>query len=280
LDKLSGRFFAPHKRVAQFILIYLTGLAALICYKHARGLSDYVIPGVPALIATGREMFLLYIVETLDTLSIAVLGHGLSIVIASLVAILGRLHNWMGATIKTTAYNVQAFPIVAIAPIIFILVGDGMLSRLIIGALICYFPLLLAFLGILTEPVPEVEHFFVITGRYNWRLEIKVRAFENINKIVTVVVGTATLAMVGTIVAEFIAADKGVGYMIRLALYQSDMANILVSLFVIGLCSSLYFSLLEGLTSWFASRIMGGTFSPLKNIRRHHDDHHRTTTKM
>ena len=46
----------------------------------------------------------------------------------------------------------------------------------------------------------------------NWRLQVKIRAFENINKITTVIVGSGTLAMVGTIVAEFIAANAGIGH--------------------------------------------------------------------
>jgi NitT/TauT family transport system permease protein len=78
-----------------------------------------------------------------------------------------------------------------------------------------------------------------------WWLQVKIRAFENISKLITVIVGSATLAMVGTIVAEFIAADAGIGYSIRIALFQSDLAKILVALFLIGVCTSLYLVLLE-----------------------------------
>ena len=76
---------------------------------------------------------------------------------------------------------------------------------------------------------------------------MKIRAFENIHKLTTVIVGSATMAMVGTIVAEFIAATAGIGYSIRIALYQSDLAKILVALFLIGIGTSLYLVGLEGL---------------------------------
>ena len=105
-----------------------------------------------------------------------------------------------------------------------------MSSRLLITAMICYFPLLLSFIGILSEPVAEIEHFYEATLRMNWRLQVKIRAFENIGKITTVIVGSGTLAIVGTIVAEFIAATAGIGHSIRIALYQSDLAKILVAL--------------------------------------------------
>jgi NitT/TauT family transport system permease protein len=115
--------------------------------------------------------------------------------------------------------------------------------------MICYFPLLLSFIGILSEPITDIEHFYIHSGRMRWQLEVKIRAFENMNKLITVVAGSATLAMVGTIVSEFIGASAGIGYSIRIALYQSDMSKILVALFLIGIFTSFYLAVLE----WFGA---------------------------
>ena len=111
--------------------------------------------------------------------------------------------------------------------------------------MICYFPLLLSVIGIMSEPVTDIEHFYTSTGRMRWQLEIKIRAFENLHKLTTVIAGSATLAMAGTIVAEFIAANAGIGYSIRIALYQSDLAKILIALFLIGITLSIYQGVLE-----------------------------------
>ena len=83
-----------------------------------------------------------------------------------------------------------------------------------------------------------------------WQLEVKIRAFENLSKLFTVISGSATLAMAGTIVAEFIAANAGIGYSIRTALYQSDLAKIFVALFLIGIIISIYQGLLESIGTW------------------------------
>ena len=178
-------------------------------------------------------------------MTVAIVGQVISIVLALLVGITGRQATWFGSFIKVAAYNVQAYPIVAIAPIIFILLGDGVVSRLIIAAMICYFPLLLSVIGIMSEPVTDIEHFYRVTGRMRWQLEVKIRAFENMNKLTTVIAGSATLAMAGTIVAEFIAANAGIGYSIRIALFQSDLAKIIIALFIIGITLSVYQGLLE-----------------------------------
>jgi NitT/TauT family transport system permease protein len=204
-----------------------------------------VIPSPEEVWVTAGQVFMRYLVNVMDTLAVAIIGHVLSIFMATIVGIIGRLTSGVGSLIKIAAFNIQAYPIVAVAPIIFILLGDGLASRLLIASMICYFPLLLSVLGVLTEPVSDIEHFYRMTGRLTWQLEVKIRVFENIAKLTTVVSGSATLAMVGTIVAEFIAADAGIGYTIRIALYQSDLAKILVALFLIGIWTSLYLACLE-----------------------------------
>jgi ABC-type nitrate/sulfonate/bicarbonate transport system permease component len=234
-----------HKRFSQFLILYALGLSSLLLAKYVLHLSDYLIPGLPDLWRTATEVLGRYFFDALDTLFVAIIGHLLAIVLATIVGILGRLTNWIGTMIKTGAYNLQAYPIVAVAPIIFIFLGSGLSSRLLIAVLICYFPLLLSFISIFKEPVADIEHFYMVTGRMRWQLEVKIRAFENISKLVTVITGSATLAMVGTIVAEFIGADAGIGYSLRIALYQSDLAKVLIALLEIGVCNSLYLGFLE-----------------------------------
>ena len=234
-----------HRRIYQFLIIFLLGLVLLFLVKYLFGLSDYVIPSPADLKDTLGTVYRSYGADVASTLTVAIIGQVASIFLALLVGILGRQTTWFGSFIKVAAYNVQAYPIVAIAPIIFILFGDGFFSRLLIAAMICYFPILLSVLGIMSEPVRDIEHFYRVTGRMRWQLEVKIRAFENLGKLTTVISGSATLAMAGTIVAEFIAANEGIGYSIRIALYQSDLAKILVALFLIGITLAVYQGLLE-----------------------------------
>ncbi len=242
------------RRIYQFIIVYAVFLALLLGVKTGLSLSDYVIPGLHLILETAVGSAGRYFKDVLDTLSVAILGQGISIFLAFSVGILGRKSSWAGSMIRVTAYNIQAYPIVALAPIIFILLGDGFLSRLLIASMICYFPLLLSVLGVMAAPVEDIEHFYIATGRMRWQLEVKIRAFENLSKLTTVIAGSATLAMAGTIVAEFIAANAGIGYSIRIALYQSNLAAILTALFMIGIVISVYQGILESLGEMVKTR--------------------------
>ncbi len=236
------------RRIYQFLIVYAIGMSTLLAIKHGLSLSDYVIPGVSLLLETADSFSKEYLWAVFNTMEITVAGQLISIILAFTVGIAGRKSSWIGSFIKMTAYNIQAYPIVALAPIIFILLGDGFGPRLLIASMICYFPLLLSVLGVMSTPVRDIEHFYIVTGRMRWQLEVKIRAFENLSKLTTVISGSATLAMAGAIVAEFIAADAGIGYSIRIALYQSDLAKILVALFIIGIVISIYQGLLESLS--------------------------------
>ena len=247
------------RRIYQFLIVYIIGVSFLLMIKMGLSLSDYVIPGAPLILETAGQVFKEYFFDVMNTMSVTVLGQCLSIILAFTVGIAGRKSSWVGSFIKVTAYNIQAYPIVALAPIIFILLGDGFIPRLLIASMICYFPLLLSVLGIMATPVEDIEHFYIVTGRMRWQLEVKIRAFENLSKLTTVISGSATLAMAGTIVAEFIAANAGIGYSIRIALYQSDLAKILVALFMIGIIISIYQGILETMgeqikTRWSISK--------------------------
>lgn len=239
------------RRIVQFLIVFICGLLGLLVLKYTLNLSDYVIPGPVDIWQTCVTIAPDYFSDTLNTLSVAIVGQIISIALAFTIGITARNSTFIGSFIKAAAYNIQAYPIVAIAPLIFILLGDGFITRLLIAAMICYFPLLLSVIGAMSEPVTDIEHFYRTTHRMRWQLEVKIRAFENMGKLTTVIAGSTTLAMAGTIVAEFIAATEGIGHSIRIALYQSDLAKILTALFLIGIFLSIY----QGLLEWAGENI-------------------------
>lgn len=233
------------KRVFQFFVIYFLFIGGLLILKYSLNLSDYVIPAPSGMLHTLIAEYRQYSLATINTMTVAVIGQILSVIMAFVIGIIGRQSTWLGSFIKVAAYNIQAYPIVALAPILFILLGDGFITRLLIAAMICYFPVLLSVLGIMSKPIDDIEHFYRVTGRMRWQLEVKIRTFENLTQLTTVIAGSATLAMAGTIVGEFIAANAGIGYSIRIALYQSDLGKILIALFFIGITIAIYQALLE-----------------------------------
>ena len=113
------------RRIYQFFIIYFIGITILFLIKYVLNLSDYVIPSPLEIWQTGQNVFTRYLFNVMDTLSIAILGHMLSICLATVVGIVGRLTIWVGSFIRVAAYNIQVYPIVAVAPIILTPIGEN-----------------------------------------------------------------------------------------------------------------------------------------------------------
>ena len=80
-----------HRRIYQFLIIYLLGIGLLMVVKYTLNLSDYVIPGPASIWSTGTSIFTSYLSDVMDTLSIAVVGQVVSICLALLVGVIGLL---------------------------------------------------------------------------------------------------------------------------------------------------------------------------------------------
>src|SRR3972149_11153542 len=99
------------RRIYQFFIIYLLGIALLLALKYTLRLSDYVIPGPDEIWRTGRDYAGPYLLAVLNTLTVAILGHLLSICLATAVAVIGRLTAWIGSFIRTAGHNNPAHPV-------------------------------------------------------------------------------------------------------------------------------------------------------------------------
>jgi NitT/TauT family transport system permease protein len=135
----------------------------------------------------------------------------------------------------------QAVPIVAIAPLLVIWFGPGMFSKVLICALIVFFPVLVnTVVGL--RAVPRVLDELMHSLRASrWQM---LRYLE-IPAALPVFLGGlrigATLSVIGGVVGELIGADSGLGFLINVARGQYDTALVFVAVFtLVILALSLY----------------------------------------
>ncbi len=148
----------------------------------------------------------------------------------------------------------QAIPVVAIAPLLVIWFGPGMFSKVLICALIVFFPVLVnTVVGV--RAVPRSLHDLMRSlratrGQILRRLEVPAA--------LPILLGGlrigATLSVIGAVVGELVGSDKGLGFMVNAARGQYDTALVFVAVFtLILLALALYgvVALLEkNLLSW------------------------------
>ena len=79
-----------HRRIYQFLIVYFIGILVLLGIKYSLRLSDYVIPGPSDIWETFSGIWQLYLANVLNTLSVAVVGQIISIILAVAVGVAGR----------------------------------------------------------------------------------------------------------------------------------------------------------------------------------------------
>jgi len=127
----------------------------------------------------------------------------------------------------------QAVPIVAIAPLLVIWFGQGILSKVLICALIVFFPVLVnTVVGLRAVPrsLSELMHSLRAS---RWQM---LRYLEIPSALPVFLGGLrigATLSVIGAIVGEFVGADKGLGFLINVGRGQFDTALVFVAVFTL-----------------------------------------------
>jgi NitT/TauT family transport system permease protein len=233
----------------------LAGLLAWWLVARLAGLPAFVLPSPAAVLRRFVVSFLdgslaLHTASTLTEIVLGlILGVGLATVIGYAVAKSRALERMLSPYLVAS----QAIPLVAIAPLLVIWFGPGMFSKILICAMIVFFPVLVnTVVGVRAAPpaLHDLMHSLHASGtQILWQLEIPAA--------LPVFLGGlrigATLSVIGAVVGELVGADRGLGFLINVGRGQYDTALVFVAVFVlIGLALSLY-----GVVAWLESRTLG-----------------------
>lgn len=148
----------------------------------------------------------------------------------------------------------QSTPVVAYAPLLIIWFGTGVVSKVVICALIVFFPMLMnTILGI--HGVPTSLRDLMRSLRAS-RLQTFTQL--EIPAALPVLLGglkvSATLAVIGAVVGEFVSANAGLGYLVKSARDSYNTPLVIVAVLMLALIARLMYgmvSLLETrLLSW------------------------------
>jgi NitT/TauT family transport system permease protein len=182
------------------------------------------------------------------TLSEVLLGFLLGSVIGVALGTLTAQSPLMRTIIGPYILASQAMPKLALAPIIVIWLGFGIAPKVVITALICFFPLLEnTIIGLTSTDPHQVELFQVLTAS-RWQSFIKLRVPNALPVIFAGLRVAITLAVVGAVVGEYVGANRGLGALVIAAQGSFDtplMFAIFVYLTVVGIVLYKLMELLE-----------------------------------
>lgn len=171
------------------------------------------------------------------------IGSGLGLVLGSLMAESRLIEKLL----MPYAFALQSLPKVAIAPLIVIWFGFGDGSKIAISALLAFFPMLInSFTGLRAV---EPERIDLMRSLSASRFETyRIVKLPNAAPFIFAGLDMAVVyALLGTIVAEFLGAQQGMGVVITQAQAVTDVAGVFAALVILGVMGITLHAIVRGL---------------------------------
>lgn len=128
----------------------------------------------------------------------------------------------------------QTLPKVAIAPLLIIWFGYGLTSKVVITALVCFFPILVSVVAGFHATDRDQLDMMKAFGATEWQTLVRLRVPSALVLIFAGLEIAAVLAVIGAIVGEFVGAQVGLGYLIVALNFSLDVPGVFAVLIVLS----------------------------------------------
>ena len=152
----------------------------------------------------------------MEALAGFVLGNSIAVVLA-----IWFVHSQLAErAFYPIAVFINTIPIIAIAPILVLLLGNGYAPKIVIAALICFFPTLVNMVRGLKAVSPQMLELMWILSASNREILWKVRLHSSLPFLFAALKIASTTCVIGAIVGEWIGSNYGLGSLIIEATYN------------------------------------------------------------
>ncbi len=171
------------------------------------------------------------------------LGAGVAFIAASIFVHVRLIERSM----LPWAIVLETVPIVAIAPLLTIWLGFGLAPKVVIAAIVCFFPVLVNTTRGLRSVAPQALELMHLLSASRWQVYFRVRLPSATPFIFSALKVASSLSVIGAIVAEFTGADRGIGYVVVSASYRLDTALLFAGITFSSLAGVVFYQIISGL---------------------------------
>ena len=226
----------------------LLPLAGVVCLVALWALLVYVLK-VPPFVAPSPQLVATTLVKKFDVLMInlfptaveAIAGFLVGNAAAIIIATVFVHKKSLEQAFFPVVVLINTIPVVAKAPILVLLLGNGMEPKIAIAALICFFPTLVNMVRGLESVNPQALELMRVLSASKTETFFKLRLLNALPYLFSALKIAASTAVIGAIVAEWIGSTTGIGALIIQSTYNFDSAMLYATVIVGSAFSVLFF---------------------------------------
>jgi NitT/TauT family transport system permease protein len=184
-------------------------------------------------------------VTLVEIVSGLALGLSVGVLLGYVIAKSRALEELVSPLVVT----LQSTPVVAYAPLLIIWFGNGIPSKVITSALIVFFPMLMNTIVGLRNVSPSLRDLMLSLNATPMQMLTRLEIPAALPVLLSGLKVSATLAVIGAVVGEFVSSNQGLGFLINVGRNQYDTALVLVAVVTLAVIARVLYglvSLLEG----------------------------------
>jgi len=227
--------------VATFFIILIVWQLIDFVFK----IKEVILPNPIEIFNQIIRNFSTLIGHTYITMFEAVFGFIAGSILAILIAVLFVYSSKSKKALYPYAIALKATPLYALAPVLVIWFGNGMPAKIVMSAMVAFFPVLVGAVKGFTAIEPEALDLFRSLSASELQIFSKLRFPNALPYILPSLKIATTLAVVGATIAEFTGASRGIGHLIVNSSYYLETSMMFAGIIFISIAGVLFFYLIE-----------------------------------
>ncbi|WP_432352848.1 ABC transporter permease [Sporosarcina sp. A2] len=187
--------------------------------------------------------YALYTPHILSTITLSVTGYVVGISVGILVAILLFRIPFLQQAFYPLLILSQNIPVIVLAPLLVIWFGFGMLPKVIVIVLVCFFPVTIAALDGFRQTDRDMLYYLKMIGASDRQIFWKLQWQHSLPSLFSGLKIAGTYSVMGAVISEWLGANKGIGVYMTLASSSFKTDRVFVAIVLIMLLSLVYFGI-------------------------------------
>lgn len=236
--------------IKRFMPVSMTLLIAVVVWETAVRMFDISPILLPAPTAVWKEFWRMpgwYMHNAGITLLITFIGFLLSVLLGVILAVLIVSSKKIERPVFSLLVALNSIPKVALAPLFVVWMGTGPEPKVAISIMLAIFAIVIDTVLGLRSVDPDMINLAKVGKATPWQILTKIRLPCALPSMFAGIKVAMSLALIGTIIGEFVGSSSGLGYAILTAQGQFDTPGLFVSLVLLIAMGCILFSLMEGL---------------------------------
>lgn len=218
-------------------------LVVILWEAMVRGFSvpEYLVPAPTVILHRLLSMGTGILAHTGYTALESALGFVLGSILGVMLAVIFTHSRTLELGVYPYAIALKTVPIVAIAPLLVVWLGNGMLPKVIVAAIISFFPVVVNTTKGLRDVDTEAFDLLDSMSATKSQIFFKLRVPSALPYLFAALRISSTLAVIGAIVGEFSGADRGLGFFIMISSHRLETVDMFVGILMSSALGILFF---------------------------------------